>query len=157
MAFVERIVAIPFFYSVSKEQRDPFLLDRITAERDAIATKAIAAYFRLVRNSYCFAGEYEANSASFLYEGNAPVDMASTVYGFLRLYFVRDESSGIFISEAHQIFSERYGGIAVNPFSQYFAEFANQLYGATKARKRKEGEANATSFISGIRFTGGLL
>ena len=55
-AFVRRIVTIPYPYSIPKEQQDPQILQKLIAEKDAIATEAFRAYLRLKANNYKFSG-----------------------------------------------------------------------------------------------------
>lgn len=56
MAFARRIVNIPYPYSIPKEQQDPLILQKLLAEKDAIATEAFRAYLRLKANNYKFTG-----------------------------------------------------------------------------------------------------
>ena len=53
-AFRARLITIPFRYAVPKEQQDKHLLDKLLAERSAIAVKALDAYLRLRRRNYRF-------------------------------------------------------------------------------------------------------
>lgn len=61
-AMLDRIVVIPFAYAPAEGQRDTRLLDELLKERDAIATRALFAYFDLVRANYRFAGDYKLNA-----------------------------------------------------------------------------------------------
>lgn len=53
-AFRSRLVVIPFQYSIPKEQQDKHLLEKLLAERCAIAVKALDAYLRLRARNYQF-------------------------------------------------------------------------------------------------------
>lgn len=53
-AFRARLITIPFRYAVPKEQQDKHLLDKLLAERSAIAVKALDAYLELRRRNYRF-------------------------------------------------------------------------------------------------------
>lgn len=53
-AFRNRLVVIPFRFPIPKEQQDKHLLEKLMAERSAIAQKALDAYLRLKANNYRF-------------------------------------------------------------------------------------------------------
>ncbi len=54
--FLERLVCIPFTYSVSADQRNRMLMQYLLNEKDYIVAKAIAYYRDLRLNNYIFAG-----------------------------------------------------------------------------------------------------
>lgn len=54
-ALLERLIVIPFRVPVPPELRDPYLLDKLRAERPAIATRGLAAYQEVRRRNYAFA------------------------------------------------------------------------------------------------------
>lgn len=53
-AFDERVLWLPFRFAVPKEQQDPYLVDRLWAERDGIASQALLAYRRVRSQGYQF-------------------------------------------------------------------------------------------------------
>ncbi len=156
-ALIDRAVVIPFQFSVPRESRNPHLLDCLKAERDAIATRAIGAYIQLVRRQYRFEGNYSLNAvtATYTQSGSNRIDLSSCIFTFLQSCFARDEDCGIFTDDAHRLYVRQYGSISPNVFSSTFSSYANQLYGAVKARKRRDGGANPLSYISGIRLVSG--
>lgn len=123
-------------YTEDKERQDRFLLDCLKAERDAIAAKATKC-----------AEPYSTDSVRGF-------DASSCIWGFLESSFIKDEGSEVFVSDAHEVFVERYGLIESSVFSLDFVHFANQLYGATRTRKRKKMGANPESCLIGIKFIG---
>lgn len=56
-AFARRMLLIPFCFPVPKEQQDPYLLERLKAERSGILYRAVCAYNELCSNGYIFAGD----------------------------------------------------------------------------------------------------
>ncbi len=60
-ALINRIVAIPFYYEIPKEQWDTQILKKFEAEKLAIAKKAIWHYCRLRDRNYVFSGSYKLN------------------------------------------------------------------------------------------------
>ena len=63
-AFYDRLVVIPFAKSVPRDARDFWLEEKLNAERDAIIVQALAAYRRLVKSNYRFAGDFPINAVS---------------------------------------------------------------------------------------------
>lgn len=53
-AFDERVLWLPFRFAVPKEQQDPYLVDRLWAERDGIVSQALLAYRQVRGQNYRF-------------------------------------------------------------------------------------------------------
>lgn len=156
-ALEKRIIAVPFCFAIPEDRQDKNLLEKLRGERDAVATKAIDAYFHLRSNNYAFAGDYRLNSASVLYEeGGLQQDMAEAVDAFVWNGFEPSENGGVFVADAHAVFVSRWGAVALNVFGQLFLESAERIWGASKTRKRRFGESNPTSFVNGIIMKGGV-
>lgn len=58
LAFLDRIICIPFRYSVPQNQRDEFLLSKLDQEREGIMMKALAYYRNFVARNRQFTGEH---------------------------------------------------------------------------------------------------
>ncbi|MGM9608508.1 MAG: phage/plasmid primase, P4 family [Oscillospiraceae bacterium] len=150
-ALTDRLVVIPFRFSVPKEQRDPHLMDCFKLELDAIAYYGIQAYFRLVNRHYKFSGDFPLNEVVTTGLGcNTEMDPASCIFAFVRTSFRCDPAKGIFTADAHKLFQQSYFEIPLNLFSHLFAQAAQQLYGTIKRRIRRDGTSNPTSYIEGI-------
>ena len=63
-AFYDRLVVIPFARTVPSDERDFRLEEKLNAERDAIIVQALAAYRRLVKSNYRFAGDFPINAVT---------------------------------------------------------------------------------------------
>ena len=154
-AFWDRLVPIPFPYTIPPEEQDGNLLERLKLERDVVASKAIAAYWRLRDRSYRFSGDYVINSGFFLFDDSDPrdVDLRPAIQAFLLQNFEATPCfEGVFVSDAHRLFTQL---VAPIPLNQFGAEFGNATIGilnARKERRRKPGETNPTSYIAGIKF-----
>lgn len=148
-AFQNRIVTIPFAYSV--QNKVDGLEQLLFAERDGIVAKAMAAYFRLVENKYKFAGNFQPNEIITDYFPDS-VDFKVKIYSFVRKNFRYDEKGIVFIDDAFKLFRDSVSGISLNDFSHYFNEYATELYDGKKSRKRKGNTANALSCVRGISF-----
>lgn len=63
-AFYDRLIVIPFARTVPSDERDFQLEEKLNAERDAIIVQALAAYRRLVKSNYRFAGDFLINAVT---------------------------------------------------------------------------------------------
>ena len=149
-AFFDRAITIPFKYSVPKREQHFTLVDDLLTERDAIVTTALRHYFHLVNNNYNFAGNYCPNQVVM---NNITTENTNvSIFKFLHTYFEYDCDGVVFTSDAYMKYIEKNRHIFLNEFSQYFTQYAEELFGAQKTRKRKEGAVNATSCICGIKW-----
>ncbi len=156
-AFQERVVAVPFLYSVMPEKRIN-LLPNLLSERSAIARKALAAYFELRKRHYRFTGNYQLNQAAVLYAGPCQADnVVSQIYKFAQQHFAADPTCVVFMDDAYSLYSSLYGSVHINAFSPAFSTAAETFFGATKGRRRKVHAANATSCLQGIRLMEGMM
>ena len=151
---MQRIVVVPFLHSIPREEQDRNLLERLKAEKPAIASKALEAYYDLRKNHYKFSGEFTINS-SLLYPDELPesTGIVPLVYNFLLDNFEKDPSGTVPIEYAYGLFiqnvSDRY---TQKMFSTTFQRLSAELFGATKTRSYLSGRyQNARSSIAGIR------
>ena len=152
-AFMQRAVVIPFFHSIPKEQQNRSLLDRLKAEKSAIVSKALEAYFRLRKNHYKFSGDYEINSSLLFPDDlSEPADITPLVYNFLKNFYEKDSNGMVSISAAYELFSQQFSNkFTEKMFSSAFQRFAEELYGAEHTRSYHNGEfKNARSSMKGI-------
>lgn len=152
-AFTERIVVVPFRYSVPKTEWDQHLLEKLKGERDAVASKAIDAYYQLRRNGYLFAGDYPLNAQPLLaQEVDARGSSQELVRQFLLGNFEIAADKAVFLMDAYEWFCTEYDAVcSAAVFGRYFGEAAHQAFGATQARKRRTPAENPISCIVGIR------
>lgn len=152
-AFIQRAVVIPFFHSIPKEKQDGSLLDRLKAEKAAIASKALEAYIHLRKNHYKFSGDYAINSSLMLPDdlfGSS--DITLFVYNFLKNFYENDPNCMVAISSAYELFSQWVPNqFTEKMFSSAFQRFSEELYGAEHTRSYHKGEfRNVRSSMKGI-------
>ena len=70
-AFEKRIVYLPFDRAVPDDQQDPYLGDKIWAERNAIVTKALHYARKLVRLNYIFPKIPQVDSAEYVVQNSS--------------------------------------------------------------------------------------
>ena len=107
-AFVRRIVTIPYPYSIPKEQQDPMILQKLLAEKDAIATEAFRCYLRLKANNYKFSGYDRFDQIQTIL--TSPVNEEyNAVREFSRLYCdFSDLTAFTSTQELFEVFSANY-------------------------------------------------
>lgn len=157
-AFYSRLLCVPCKYAVPREEQNPNLIDFLLAEKDAIITKAIQAYFRLVQNNYIFAGNYPPNSAIDF--DSYSVDSELNIYNFTMSMFEPDPEGFVFTEDAYDMYTSRNPHIARNNFSEIYRRICFQEFGVTDGRRYKkfinergeeEKTKNALRCIIGIR------
>lgn len=154
-AFWDRLVAIPFPYTVPPEEQDGNLLERLKPERDLIASKAIAAYWQLRNRAYRFSGLYEINSGSFLVEDFNPleVDLQPVIRNFLLGHFeAASYDTGLFMSDIHEMFVSMVAPIPLTRFGSLFGNMAIGLFNARRTKKHKTSKETSTSYLEGITY-----
>lgn len=158
-AFFRRAVAIPFAYSVPKEQQDPNLLSHLEQERASIAFDAIQAYYYLRARGYVFAGTFPLN-AMFWSETSGLQSTEEMLRQFVQTQCVIEEEAVSFIDDLHKKFREGYPAAAVkeNWFGSRLLEVCERM-GFSEVRrggkKRKAGHPNPQAVLLGIRLNGG--
>ena len=146
-AFEKRIVAVPFCYAVPEREQNHNLIAELAFERDAVASKAIDAYFRLRQNHYCFAGAYQMNSAPVLYR-SAEGDLTGRVRKFLVDNYEQGGTNPVFAEDAYILFCQQFGEVPYTAFSKAFKNQAEQLFRAVDGRKRHGGKGNPHSCMT---------
>lgn len=151
-AFLQRLVVIPFRYTVPREQQDRQLLGKLLTERDAIVTSAINAYWSLRQDNYIFAGDFGLNEV-VARECQTEVPLSQAVAEFVCAHCVLDEGAESFTADLYHAFAARYPGTSYPAFAaQLMAYLGNMFPGkVTQCRKRRVNEANPTSLLKGIR------
>lgn len=149
-AFEKRIVAVPFCYAVPEEEQNHNLIAELAFERDAVASKAIDAYFRLRQSHYCFAGAYQMNSASVLYR-SAGGDLVGRIRKFLMDNYEQGGVAPVFSEDAYYLFCRQFGEVPYTTFSRVFKSQAEQLFQTIDGRKRRGGEGYPRSCLMGLQ------
>lgn len=156
-AFEDRLVAIPFPYSIPKERWDTHLKQRFLPEKDSIVSKAIGYYWGLKARHYIFSGSYQLNSGAFLLDNadSSNVDMGPLIKDFLLTYFEpAPPEEAVFMADAHAMFVQMGADIPLNQFGGPFGSLAVGLLGAKKSKTRKEKGGVPLSCLKGLRVKG---
>ena len=158
-AFADRLVVLPFLYSIPRAEWDSKLLDRLKLERDAVASKAMDAYFRLCQANYVFAGDYALNLPAAV---GRPVQCQymsiALVDQYVRTCYEPSPSGRVFVSDAYADFCLKSGSDPDSAlFGKYFIEAAGRCFGAAHERRRRVPGGNPISSVVGLqhKFEGG--
>ena len=153
-AFEDRLVAIPFPYSIPKERWDPQFAQRLLPEKDSIVSKAIGYYWALKARHYAFSGDYKLNSGTFLLKAPAHenIDMRPLVKNFLLTNFEpASQEEAVFMADAHAMFEQLCGHMPLNQFGGLFGSMAIEMLGAKKSKIRREKDGTPRSCLCGLR------
>ncbi len=142
-AFSRRICSLPFDVKIPKEEQDPYLVQKLSAERDAIATHAFLEFLALKNRNYVFTGDgvYDKN---FNMHPNNPLYHLITEFSKECCYFTPEAFT--YTEDLYLTFISKYGETIfkdITAFSQAFFK-ANEAY-ITK-RKKHTNQKNAWGF-----------
>lgn len=148
-AFFDRIVVIPFPYSVPIEQRNGHLLEKLNAERDAVVVQALAAYRELVAENYRFAGEFKINEV--IEDGSENVVDAVAI--FLHKCCAFQPDAWVSTADLYQAFCHLYGNLCGDRyFSETLSKVAKSLeFPIEKKRSRITPSANPIYGFAGLK------
>lgn len=156
-AFEDRLVAIPFPYSIPREKWDTQFAQRLLPEKDSIVSKAIGYYWGLKARHYIFSGDYPLNSGTFLLDASdsGDVDMRPLIEDFLLTYFeAAPQEETVFMSDAHAMFAQMGVDVPLNQFGGQFGSLAVSLLGAKKSKNRRVKGGTPLSCLKGLRVKG---
>lgn len=151
-AFAERIQVVPFIKSFPKGKgRDVHMLEKLMAERDAVASKALDAYYRLREREYIFPCSFPLNAVPGMSARN-DVDLLPLIADFLMHDYEPADNGLVFCEDVRSRFVERNGwDISLPVFGKHLQIAAAELFDAHSDRKRREPGSNPTSCIVGMR------
>ncbi len=158
-AFAKRLVVMPFYNTIPMEKQDPFLLEKIKTEKDAIAIRALCYYQRLVQNKYRFAGDFHVNEyvqpcASV--EQEAMLDLDSEIKDFLLSNVIKKTDGYVHLYKLHRLFKQQFHDISQNQFSSLcFRAVADTFPNVKHLKRRSEEFSSPCSGFLGIELKNG--
>lgn len=157
-ALLERIVVIPFAFSIPNEVRNHNLVELLKVERGGIFWKSMVAYNGLRARNYKFSGNFQLNavcqqSSRSIAAGVVEVDYLKI---FLEENLFAAPDSGVFLSDvlaAFDVWLKEKGIIDCKRFSDLEFGKAMRKYLPETAftKKRKMRNVNPTSYLVGYR------
>ena len=147
-AFNERLVVVPFAYSVPDEQRDRRLREKLSAERDAIIVRALDAYRQLVARSFIFSGDFNVNTVL-----GGSESLSDQIVSFLNTDCEIDTDAWTTTQQLYTRFTEKYGFVCGDKqFSRIFLQVASSCsLPVEKHRERLTPTGNPVQGFKGVR------
>ena len=124
-AFARRICSLPFDVKIPKEQQDPYLIQKLDTERDAIVTEALLHYLEVRNRNYIFTGDDVYDNNLYFYPNNPQY---SLIADFSNSYCNFGNDLFAYTQELYSSFADIYGNNVfrdITAFSQAFYR-ANQ-------------------------------
>ena len=133
-AFRARLVTIPFLYPIPKERQDKHLLEKLKAERCAIAVKALDAYLHLKARNYQFTKVEGGTAATVGY-----IPDSELMQAFLRDCCVISPDAYAFTADLHEAYNQFRAARNVPPIMDpsIFSRQLNRLCGEWITPKRR--------------------
>lgn len=155
-AFYDRVVAVPFRFSVPKEHRNRNLPDELEAERSAIVFDAIQAYRALRARNYQFSGDYQVNS---MFSNRELVSIRSVdelVQNFVKTQCSVETDAVAFVDDLYDRYCQHYPALGIKStwFGSKVLEACRELGYPDVCRgskRRKEGQPNPQANLIGLR------
>jgi putative DNA primase/helicase len=153
-AFWDRMVIIPFLYSVNKSEADSQLIQKLEQEKSDIVSFCLSAFGKVLRNNCIFSNcaAAERMKESWRYD---VFDDTSTAEAFVKQYIdvTGNANDGIYSKELY----DRYRDFCVSNgssclvYNNLLDWFSGNLEGCYKKRIHKTG-SNPMSGLTGIRW-----
>lgn len=151
--FTSRIVCIPFRKAIPKQSQDLYLLDKLLAEKDGIAERAMRAYRALAARNYIFTGSGDKYNPKISYLPGDGESRDAVVCEFVEANCTfcepREKEKGVYtetLYTAYREFCEQNYYIPISS-AQGFAQSIMRNYGDRIVRSRwREGNENRNGF-----------
>lgn len=153
-AFYRRLLLIPFIYSVTDEDKDHQLSEKLWKERDAIVTKAAHAYRKLYKDNFIFAESVVADNMLDAWKSNCD---SSEMKDFFDEYcevlpndsmnFVPTEE----IFKCYQQYCKEHGKVVSESEKPQFSRKFRKEFDIPSAKRRIEGYNSPVNGYFGIR------
>lgn len=160
-AFFKRAITVPFQYGVALEAQDPYLLQKLNGERNAIVFDAVQAYFALRARGYRFSGNFPINGVfvNELTQGKSDASDLELVAIFLKDYCTPVGNARLHVEVLFNAFCGRFpeADIDLERFSPLVLQGCSLLnwQGVHRGgKKRLKKGKNPQATLLGIAFKG---
>ena len=145
-ALYDRFVIVPFDYAVPKEERDPYLIDKLLLEKDLIVHWAFKGLKSYVKNEYNFDSCKASEEALKLFKGEDSLDI---IQEFIEENIIL--GSRVHFSDVKERFTEKMNECGKDVSERNFKELKNELLIKYKKfgveyKKIRIGSANKYGF-----------
>lgn len=152
-AFINRLVRIPFKYTIKKENQDLDLLEKLKAERNEVALKAILYWYPAIRRrKFEFTGaERDDFAPNIVYseKHNKQQEIFIQDFAETKCKFTEFNESSIYIEDLYNAYVQHCEEKSLQPVTSKkdFSVKFEKIYSNKVLRKRwREGEKNLRGF-----------
>lgn len=156
-AFWERMIIIPFLYSIDKGEADPNILSKLMQEKDGIVTQCLLAFNEILTRCCIFSQCKAADLMKFNWRYRN-FDHTGTIEKFINEFIkvTGNHKDYIFSQELYQQYKEyceEHGNDMVN-YSEFLPWIRSNLEGCQRKRVHQTGH-NPRSAITGVQLKRG--
>lgn len=149
-----RMMIIPFVNSIPQNEQDPYILDKILTERDAIVTHAFYIYKSLMAKKFVFSGDEE------YYENLANMATADTSYETIKIFsdkFCVFDSTGFTPTETlFQTYIQSFSMAHFKDTTSFSRAFFEVNQGKVEQKRKHTATTNLRGFVGVTLKNGGL-
>ncbi len=151
-SFWSRLQVIPFLYSVSPEDKDPHLVQKMLDERDDIVSYCIQKMPDIIERGYKLSPCQAAEDIKNEWRYGIPDDDSLESFCDTFVEFTGNEEDVVLATDIYKPYWSYCANVSIKPLreSQIKKWFKN--HGVDCVRKRISGSENAQSVITGVRF-----
>lgn len=147
IAFLNRVIVVPFNKSIGKHLWDTNILARLEQEKLGVILKSLNFYLKLKNNKYRFSGAYELNAN--IAQNNCFTNREMKIKNIILTYCEFIENEFTFKEDLHRLVLEAGLNCTIQEFSQIMDKlFQGQL---TSGRKRRSKDKNPQNYYCGIK------
>lgn len=149
-AFARRICSLPFDVKIPKEQQDPYLVYKLDAERNAVATEAFRHYIDLRNRNYIFTGDDVYDNNLNFYPNNS---FYNIINEFSNGYCCFNPESYTYTEDLHTAFIKVYGDTIFKDITAFSQAFYRANADKITKSKKHTADRNAWGF-NGVSLKG---
>ena len=144
-AFFDRILWLPFNYSVPKAQQDHYLLNRLMGERSAVFYRVVLAYKQLERNRFIFTGDNYIQGGYLVGKVDSVDSAEAILKGFAEETCIKDEENFVTTKELYHSYLNycKTNGVRVIDNKQLFSAKLRPIlegnFQASRDKRRVDG------------------
>ncbi len=143
-----RMMIIPFVNSIPQNEQDPYILNKLLAERDAIVTHAFYVYKSLMAKNFVFSGD-EA-----YYENLANMATTDTSYETMRIFsdnFCTFDGTSFTPTETlFQAYTQSFSIAQFKDITSFSRAFFEVNYGKVEQKRKHTATTNLRGFVGVI-------
>lgn len=152
-AFWQRLIFLPFDFTIRKEEQNEELLRELLAEKNAIVSRALKYAKRLMELHYCFPTVPEIERRIAIWRGT----VGDGIDGFIKECCITDYVyKGELVQDLYTAYIDFCANIEVKPVTQMiFKKYLENQLGLVHFKMRRNSNSNPQSAFRGIKLLEG--